>query len=258
MARATSSLPVPVSPRISTGASLCATRDICANSSRIGVLRADEAAEALLRPQLDRRRLGRVAQHHARCRRRGCARRRAAARRRPAGSRRRCRCGCRDRAPRCPRSVGSSSACRRDTSRSAMRTCGAGRRAERRPPGDRRTCAPPPRRSRRARASCASTRRGLIATKLGLVVVLPGDHQGAVYRKRRHRPIRRGVPPRQTPCLSPIERPRAPFTRRVWTSGPPDHRKWTVGPLGARLSGVAYGVTRTGRQVGQQPERRTS
>ena len=38
MARAASSLPVPVSPRISAGASLCATRDICANSSRMGVL----------------------------------------------------------------------------------------------------------------------------------------------------------------------------------------------------------------------------
>ena len=38
IARATSSLPVPVSPRISTGASLCATRDIWANSSRITVL----------------------------------------------------------------------------------------------------------------------------------------------------------------------------------------------------------------------------
>ena len=38
MARAASSLPVPVSPRISAGASLRATRAIWANSSRIGVL----------------------------------------------------------------------------------------------------------------------------------------------------------------------------------------------------------------------------
>ena len=126
IARATSSLPVPVSPRISTGR--VALRDARHLREQLAHRRAgaDQAAEARLGPQLDRRRLASGSAARGRCRRRGCARRRAAA---PPPT---CRFSTKVplRLPRSrtqvPRSVGSSSACRRDTSRSAMRTWAPG------------------------------------------------------------------------------------------------------------------------------------
>ena len=80
-----------------------------------------------------------------------------------------------------PRSVGSSSACRRDTSRSAMRTWAPGADPSVVRPRDhalvRAGLVGP------AQLGPAARRRArLLATQLGLVVVLAGGHRGSLYR----------------------------------------------------------------------------
>ena len=175
IARAASSLPVPVSPRISTGASLCATRAICANSSRIGVLAPIRPPKLLVRPQLDRRRRRRIAQHDL-----GAAHADA----RAVGQQRGAHLQVLDEGPVAAAEIAHPGPAigRLQLGVQARHLAvgdahlGARRRAERRPPGDRAL----------VRAGlvgpgqlgpAAHEARGLFATELGLVVVLAGGHQ---------------------------------------------------------------------------------